>query len=159
MKKIDLGQMITIFANLGVIGGLFFVGFQLRQDRDIARIESAVANNDSRISSWQLQAQNADVWVRGLAGNSLDAEESVVFNAVAESHIQFYLSNYLRNLLIGSSENAERWVREAAFDIASSPGLMAWWQRRVDRAELVDPDGIWESAVNNEIVRLKEQSE
>ena len=39
MKKIDLGQTITILANLGVIGGLIFVGMQLQQDREIALVD------------------------------------------------------------------------------------------------------------------------
>ena len=37
MKKIDLGQTITIFANLGVIGGLIFLAVEIRQNSDIAR--------------------------------------------------------------------------------------------------------------------------
>jgi hypothetical protein len=159
MKKIDLGQTITIFANIGVIGGLIFVGFQLRQDRVIARIESAIANNDSKISSLQLRAQNADVWVRGLAGDSLSGEETVIFDALAESYIQFFLSNFLRNRLVGSAENEDRWVREAAFDITSNPGLLAWWQRSSDRAEAVTPNNPWESAVNDAINRLKDVHE
>lgn len=31
MQKIDLGQKITIFANLGVIAGIVFLGIELRQ--------------------------------------------------------------------------------------------------------------------------------
>ena len=36
MKKIEFRQTITTVANLGVIGGLIFVGLQLMQDRQIA---------------------------------------------------------------------------------------------------------------------------
>ena len=31
MKKIDLGQTITIFANIGVIAGIIFLGYELHQ--------------------------------------------------------------------------------------------------------------------------------
>ena len=34
MKKIDLGQIITIIANVGVIAGIVFVAFEVRQTRD-----------------------------------------------------------------------------------------------------------------------------
>ena len=32
MKKIDLGQTITVLANLGVIASLVFLGLQVRQE-------------------------------------------------------------------------------------------------------------------------------
>ena len=35
MKKIDLGQTITIFANLGVIAGIVFLAVELRQNNDL----------------------------------------------------------------------------------------------------------------------------
>ena len=34
MKKIDLGQIITIIANVGVIAGIVFVALEVRQTRD-----------------------------------------------------------------------------------------------------------------------------
>jgi len=34
MKKIDLGQLITVLANLGVIAGIMFVALEVRQARD-----------------------------------------------------------------------------------------------------------------------------
>ena len=35
MKKIDIGQTITILANIGVITGIIFLGFELRQNNQI----------------------------------------------------------------------------------------------------------------------------
>ncbi len=32
MKKLDLGQTITILANVGVIAGIVFLGYELRQN-------------------------------------------------------------------------------------------------------------------------------
>ena len=36
MKKIDLGQTISLLANIGVLVGIVFVGFELRQSNRIA---------------------------------------------------------------------------------------------------------------------------
>jgi hypothetical protein len=41
MKKIDLGQMITILANLGVIAGIVFLAFEIRQNTAQLRAEAA----------------------------------------------------------------------------------------------------------------------
>jgi hypothetical protein len=57
VKKIDPGQMITILANIGVIAGIVFLGFELRQNtlaqrsaayqeisRDVQRVTSTIPN-------------------------------------------------------------------------------------------------------------------
>jgi len=158
MKKIDLGQTIGILANVGVIGGLIFVGFQLRQDREIATIDSIQSSMSMsmRVSSSQLLAENSDVWVRGLASDSLSAEESAVFDAIAEARDAFYFGNYTRNVRIGDADDRDRWVREAALDIVSSPGLMKWWESQVKRRAVTDLNGsVWQAAVNREIDRLR----
>jgi hypothetical protein len=40
MKKIDLGQTISILANLGVIAGIVFLGVELQQNNELLRIET-----------------------------------------------------------------------------------------------------------------------
>ena len=39
MKKIDLGQAITILANLGVIGGILLLAYELRQNNELIAAE------------------------------------------------------------------------------------------------------------------------
>ncbi len=41
MKNLDLGQTITILANLGVIGGIVFLAFEIRQNTAQMRAEAA----------------------------------------------------------------------------------------------------------------------
>ena len=43
MKKIDLGEVVTIFANVGVIAGLVFLTFEIRQNTAQMRAEAAYA--------------------------------------------------------------------------------------------------------------------
>lgn len=52
MKKIDLGQMITILANLGVIFGVAFLVLELRQTNAIARVNS-YQQTMSEIAAWR----------------------------------------------------------------------------------------------------------
>ena len=39
MKKIDLSQLITILANVGVIAGILFLGLELRQNNELMEIQ------------------------------------------------------------------------------------------------------------------------
>jgi hypothetical protein len=41
MKKIGLGQTIQILANLGVVAGIIFLAFELRQNTTASRLEAA----------------------------------------------------------------------------------------------------------------------
>ena len=61
MKKIDLGQTITILANIGVIAGIIFLAFELRQTRITLR-------DSSHLSSVQLSHDLAGrLWEPGFA--------------------------------------------------------------------------------------------
>lgn len=56
MKKIDLGQTITILANLSVLLGLVFVGLQIQQNTQELRSEGARALTES------VNATNAGIY-------------------------------------------------------------------------------------------------
>jgi hypothetical protein len=44
MKKIDVGQMLTLLANFGVIVGLLLLVYELNQAREFAKIEFLSSN-------------------------------------------------------------------------------------------------------------------
>lgn len=41
MKKIDIGQTITILANIGIISSIIFLGLEFRQNSEAAQIQAA----------------------------------------------------------------------------------------------------------------------
>jgi hypothetical protein len=53
MKKIDLGQMIGILANLGVTAGIVFLAFEIQQSNELleaqARSDQLVARSASTV--------------------------------------------------------------------------------------------------------------
>lgn len=130
MKKLDLGQTITILANLGVIGGLVFVGMQLRQDREIALVDRMQAL-ESNFYYWaELVNANENLWARGLAGEELSPYEMVQFDSLAEAR-QFAL--YARWFAAGRDVSSgvatqDSFLQDIAIEIASNPGFLAWWR-------------------------------
>jgi len=40
LKKIELGQTITILANFGVIAGIVFLGIELQQNNDLMEAQA-----------------------------------------------------------------------------------------------------------------------
>jgi hypothetical protein len=57
MKKIDLGQTITILANVGVITGIAFLAAELRQNNEMMRAQT---RNDIAQSVIELLRDTAD---------------------------------------------------------------------------------------------------
>ena len=44
MKKVDLGQSITILANVGVLAGIVLLAYELRQNSEALRLQAAQAH-------------------------------------------------------------------------------------------------------------------
>ncbi len=58
MKKIDLGQTISILANVGVIGGIVFLAFELRQNSEQLEIQAREQTVSRRFSTVDLVLAN-----------------------------------------------------------------------------------------------------
>lgn len=50
MKKLDLGQMISILANIGVIAGIAFVAYELRQNNEFLQAQARESVHERRTS-------------------------------------------------------------------------------------------------------------
>jgi hypothetical protein len=61
MKKIDLGQTITILANVGVIAGIVFLAFELRQNNDQLALQAQAQLQERRNSIMALVINNPDL--------------------------------------------------------------------------------------------------
>ena len=74
MKKIDVGQTISIFANVGVIAGIVFLGIELRQNNELSRAEAQRARAAIVSENFRSVTENpeiASVLLRDSQGDSL----------------------------------------------------------------------------------------
>jgi hypothetical protein len=94
----------------------------MRQDQTIARTEtrSTVTQKIGEIAT--IVESNPDIWIRGLDGEDLNAEERVVFYSMVEVVESYFFDMFLRfkNLEIGSFEPL---ARDFAFAVYMYPGL------------------------------------
>ena len=58
MKKLDLGQALTILANVGVIAGIIFLAFELRQNNEFLAAEARFNRLSVSTENWSLLAEN-----------------------------------------------------------------------------------------------------
>ena len=61
MKKLDLGQTITILANLGVIAGIVFLGIELQQNNEALGLQVRLERENTLRQGLSGRLENSDV--------------------------------------------------------------------------------------------------
>ena len=130
MDSDKMGNWLQVGANLGIILGLVLVGFQLKQNSNLLRVQLLYEESQSFISHERLMmGENPAVaWARSLedpAGLSLEQARimDAYLYAMAE---QWRASHMLQDLGILGEEWRNRVNEEAAFYLGNKWGR-AWW--------------------------------
>ena len=86
MKKIDLGQSITILANIGVIAGIVFLAVELRQNNRVLSAQAQfniLQNRTSGISALSESTEVANFWTKVNRDEALSDSERLRVKAYA----------------------------------------------------------------------------
>lgn len=106
MKKLDLGQTITILANLGVIAGIIFLAIELQQNNQLLGAQARATRVAFRQADNSLVLENPELTtalVKIRSGEPLTAREDLLI----EYYINFILVNFqtvYREMTQGSIE-------------------------------------------------------
>lgn len=158
MKNINIGQFINTLANVGVIGGLVFVGLQLVQERQVAEIASLYEATNTSMYWIEIVRESPEVWVKGLAGEPLSPTEAAEFEQVASSWELFHYTAYVAQPIMGI--DSTKFVREWALQLYSHPGLLAWWEGYRKKSLYIQPvspsdNNPWFDAIDEEMKHLE----
>ena len=159
MVSKELNDWLQVVGLFGVLGGLIFVGLQIRLDRQVALSESVARANDARLYWAEIIGENSQVWVKGLSADPLSPTEAAEFGALARAWEITYYRAWNGAVQLGQ-QDPDRFVREAALDFQTHPGLMQFWRTHVERQNQVNPNSPtgWLAAVNAEIRRLEDRA-
>ena len=78
MKKVDIGKLIQVVANLGVIAGIIFLAVELQQNNQLLRAEAIGTVLETRLARQDLTLQGVDVAAlleRNRTSDSLSPED------------------------------------------------------------------------------------
>ena len=123
----ELNDWLQVVGLFGVLGGLIFVGLQLSLDRQVALVEGTQAGTAMQQYWAELVNENAEVWVKGLAGEPLSAIEAARFDALISARQLSYFNGYSRANRGVSGQLPERFVIDLAIEIHANPGFLMWW--------------------------------
>jgi hypothetical protein len=153
MKKIDLGQTINTVANIGVIAGIVFLGFELRYNSNLGNAGTAI-EAASLWTGWKnvviSDAETADLYVKGLEDfEQLSQVEKVRFDLLMRSVFQAVTAAaYARSVgIVPIGESPEdRMLEGDLLRLMDSPGFQQWWlsadRRGMGRTVLEMVDGL-----------------
>ena len=132
MKAISWKDSLEGAGILAIAASLIFVGYQIRQDREVA-IGQSLYDWSSQHMEWAgILDGNYDVWIRGLRSDELSEVELAHFETLAGAYFAFQnarFSNRERVLTIGGDDV----VLDVANAIQTFPGLKSVWEKMADR--------------------------
>jgi len=136
LKKIELGQTITILANIGVIAGIVFLAVEVRQNQ--ISLDEANAINRASSSATALEYLNefrtslaqdeqlADIWLRGSSGSELSPVEQVRFFNLCETLLWGVVASHRRFAALGQEREAKG-IAGFARGSFQDPGMRECW--------------------------------
>lgn len=156
----DALEIVGIFA---LVASLVFVGLQMRQAQKIAIAETQLGLMEGWLQVNQAINDNAPVWVRGGAGDSLGAADSVVFANLVLMVNEVAVANLLRAILLGEDDVAASSITDFATFLHRHPGAQRVWLDREDDLvrgrTIVSPEretyDFWRDGVRADLQKLE----
>jgi len=131
MKKIDVGQMITILANLGVIVGIGFLAAEIRQGNALLNAESRGSRAEIRRDWYERIIENdrlvsAFRKVRG--AEALTADEQLVWNSFLQYTFTGWQVAY-QDWRAGLLEESDLPIGGWREFLTEEPGVIEYWDQ------------------------------
>lgn len=115
----DIAELIGIAA---IVASLVFVGLQMQQQQEIAITETRSSVTQSIGNLATVIEAAPDIWRKGLDGDDLNQDESVVFHAMVEAAESHVFNMFLRFSRLGIND-PEIHAQNYAYALYVYPGL------------------------------------
>ena len=130
MKKIDLGQTVSILANLGVIAGILLLAYELRQNNALLASQARSNLDANRNFAQQPLVENAggivDIILKARAGDLLSDSEAWRLN-VRRSMLMYSYESMYREATMGPLSEGDIPALQWAATFSGDPGMQEMW--------------------------------
>ena len=124
MQKIEFQQLISILANLGVIAGIVFLGYELRQNNDLMASEARATYASMDQTGWGFIIENPDlieIYIKDRNGEALSDGEEMRLNAMWMQTLAQFQFRYFED------PDAENWIPGQRRNFESYGSLRRTW--------------------------------
>ena len=90
MKRLDVAQTITILANVGVIAGIVFLAYELRQNNELLVAETSRAQFDLERERRMLRMQEIDLILKSRSGAPMTEAELARLSLLADDTLETF---------------------------------------------------------------------
>ncbi len=134
MKKIELGQTLTILANVGVLAGILLLAFELSQNREMMTAQTRNEISQGAIALLTLAINDVsfqNVIRRGQFGEELSEDEQWQFNGHQQAWYRYW-ENVHYQYRIGLFDETEFATQKATWarSLSIHPGIVKHWCER-----------------------------
>jgi hypothetical protein len=126
MKKIDLGQAITILANLGVIAGIVFLGFDLRQNTRSIQAAASQGITEAESQAVLEWVDHPDIVV-SFTKSELTDEEVIRLHSFLVLYVRSHENYWSQHRLGAIDDDTLRRYENSILVILSYPRNRNWW--------------------------------
>lgn len=134
MNKIDLGQTITILANLGVIAGIVFLALELRQNSDLLSMQARETLQAAKMAEQLHVTGNTggvlEAILKADSGEPLTELERAQVGIMRNLSLYNYAWQY-QEVLSGRLTESDMPVRQWA-SVFRSPSMQELWRNAKD---------------------------
>ena len=131
MKPRDWKRYAELTGIVAIVASLVFVGMQLRQDRQIAEVETLAAEQMADLELVRFLEEKGGIWRKGLADELLSEDEQVSFDLLAYALFRQQSYGIRRRITLEGAVD-ERDGQSYAYFIYANPGLRKWFDTLVD---------------------------
>lgn len=129
MKKFDLGQAIQLLANIGVLAGIIFLAFELRQNNEFARAEARNAMTQSIYTL--LEMQQDPRWIAALEradeGQDPTFEDTIMLGSVTSAVFRHFENAFFQRQFGVYSEGQFAAETEQLRSALEDPRFAEYW--------------------------------
>jgi hypothetical protein len=125
-------QIAEAIGVAAIVASLIFVGFQIRQEDDIARLELIDRSTDQQRELQEWIAENADLWIRGCVGSELSDAEDAIFQSIVDIYISQTYNRWVVRYAITEQTGAggQYLIDSIAANIHRYPGFRSAYDAR-----------------------------
>jgi hypothetical protein len=159
MRTLKIKDTVELFGIAAIVGSLVFVGMQVRQEQEIAIVDTYGELSQSDIELTFEVGEKIDVWKKGLNGDSLTEEEQDTFSVLAAAVTEYHQRVWIRWLQIGPLD-PNRATSRFAYSLYLYPGLRREWESTrqfessMRAARGFGQDSQWELSVNEYLAQF-----
>ena len=138
MKKIRLGETLAILANVGVIGGILLLVYELRQNNDLMAAEARFNRLTMAVDSWRFNAGNGDLAeLRAKARNGEALSDAERWRVDGSIMAIFVMLDWTFRELQGDSSEMSQVRQVQQYNFANDVSYSEIWE---DRKTSFDPE-------------------